>query len=155
MEIVVCDAEGHPAANRKLRIFEVRLSTFNNPDDPGPAEFETDTRGGLRVAVEAGLRRLNVRVPGVGFGGTGTFEVANRRVGRPDSPPLRELCPEPLATAADGTLVIRGLEGGTHRFQLDRDDASRTFQVPAIGGSPARQVFTIKAVARPSGASFR
>lgn len=88
VEIVIRDAEGRPAANRKVRIFEVRPSTFNSPDDPGPAEFETDARGGLRVAVEAGLRRLNVRVPGIGFGGTGTFEAIDGRLARPDLPRL-------------------------------------------------------------------
>ena len=87
-EIVVLDPGGKPAANKPVRVIEVRPFPFVGRDAPKPQEVRTDAEGRARISLEIGLRRLNVRVPGIGFGGTGLFEVTGTQVARPNLPRL-------------------------------------------------------------------
>ncbi len=88
VEIIVRDPDGKPVANRMARVVEVPLSPFHSREAPKTQEIRTDAQGRVRFPVGAGLRRLNIRVPGVGFGGTGIFEVWDGHVARPDLPLL-------------------------------------------------------------------
>src|SRR5262245_60529927 len=88
VEIIVRDPDGEPVANRMARVVEVPLSPFHSREAPKTQEIRTDARGRARFPVGAGLRRLNIRMPGVGFGGTGIFEVWDGHVARPDLPRL-------------------------------------------------------------------
>jgi hypothetical protein len=88
VEIVVRDPDGKPVANRMARVIEVGPSPFRGPDAAEPRRIQTDAEGRARVTAEVGLRRLNIRVAGVGFGGTGLFEVREGQVARPELPRL-------------------------------------------------------------------
>ncbi|MHB1562431.1 MAG: carboxypeptidase-like regulatory domain-containing protein, partial [Isosphaeraceae bacterium] len=85
----------------------------------------------LKIAPGEKPAELTLDIPEPGAAVILTFvdeiarPVGRRRLklARPEGP-LRAFWPEPLETAGDGTLVIRGLEAGTHRFQLDGEDAS-------------------------------
>jgi hypothetical protein len=62
---------------------------------------------------------------------------------RPEGP-LRELWPDDLFTGADGTVILRGLEAGTHQLAIEGEIAPRAFQVPGMGQVPAPLVFMDK-----------
>lgn len=88
VELRIVGPDGKPAANREVVLFEP--SGQPGPDGNSPPEqgAVTDAAGRVRVIFKEGLWRLNVRVPGVGFGGTGLFEVRNEILARPHLPRL-------------------------------------------------------------------
>jgi hypothetical protein len=88
VEIVVRDPDGKLVANRMARVVEFTPFGYRGSDAATPREIRTDAEGRARIPVEAGLRRLNIRVAGVGFGATGLFEVREGHIARPDLPRL-------------------------------------------------------------------
>lgn len=120
VEIVVRDPDGKPVANRMARVVEVAPFWRSGPDAPKPRDVTTDGEGRARFPVEAGLRRLNIRVPGVGFGGTGHFEVTAAHVARPDLPRLARFAR--VEGRVDSTLLGPGLKvDGSHNDSEEKE----------------------------------
>ena len=88
VELVIRDPEGRPVANRMVRVVDFAPFPYGGTNPPKMREIMTDAEGRVRAPVEIGLRRLNIRVAGVGFGGTGLFEVRESQIARPDLPRL-------------------------------------------------------------------
>jgi Carboxypeptidase regulatory-like domain len=110
IEAVVRGPDGLPLADRPILVDPV-------PDPPHPAagairlSGRTDRAGTFRLRSFEGIQRLAVRVPALGFGATGHFEVLGGKVSRPALPPLvrfarveGRLGPGLLAVATDVAL---------------------------------------------------
>jgi hypothetical protein len=118
IEAVVRGPDGLPLADRPILVIPVS-------DSPHPGaeairfSGRTDRAGSFRLRSFEGMRRLSVRVPGLGFGSTGGFEVIGGRVARPAIPPLARF------SRVEGRLGPGLLADATHAALL-----SEPFQEP-------------------------
>jgi hypothetical protein len=113
VEIVVRDPGGEPVANRTARVVEATLYPSHSREAPRTQVVRTDAKGRARLSVGAGLRPLNIRVPGIGFGGTGIFEVRDGQVARPELPRLARFAR--VEGKVDSSLFRPGMRvEGTH-----------------------------------------
>ncbi|MDB5307824.1 MAG: Carboxypeptidase regulatory-like protein [Gemmataceae bacterium] len=111
VELLVRTPGGEPAANTQVEI--VRIGD-HGPFDPKAAvvQARTDAAGRTRFSWPEGVYALGARVNGVGYGGTGLFELVTGRTARPHMPALLPF------GSIEGVVPKKNLTPGTY-LRLD------------------------------------
>ena len=119
VEVVVHGPDGAVLADRVVHVLPAG-ERFRFPGDT-TIEFRgrTDAAGAFHLRWFEGILQLQVLVPEVGFGATGSFEVLAGRMARPDLPPLARFA------KVEGTIDPKLIQPGivVNRL-LDRGNAS-------------------------------
>lgn len=97
VQLTVRGPSGQPLRNQDVQAVPVEQASFSG----GVIVYtcRTDAEGRLRLRCFPGAKRLEVLVPGIGFGFTGTFEALAGQIAAPALPPLA-----PFATLS-GTVA--------------------------------------------------
>ena len=156
-EVLVKDPDGLPLKDRTVAVLPASAPLVSGEHTVPRFTVRTDGEGRLRMRWFAGLYRLRVMVPGVGFGSTGLFEVLDGRVTKPEMAPLvrfgevsGRLAPglagpgvdvsialtgawdqARVACDGDGRFVLRDIVPGFHALQVSR--GNQYFQVESSG----------------------
>lgn len=100
--LTVLGPDGRPLADHALDVYPAGPGFPQDEVGRGP----TDDQGRLSLSLPAGLHRLRVVAPGVGFGATGTLEVG------PGKTPVAELPPLAPFARISGTVAPALLRPG-------------------------------------------
>ncbi len=106
VKVVVHGPDGAVLADRVMHVLPVG-GTFRFPGDTNiMLRGRTDAAGAFHLRWFEGILQLQVLVPEVGFGATGSFEILAGRTARPDLPPLARFA------KVEGTLDAKLIQPG-------------------------------------------